>query len=185
MIEQGGSLINSKIGMVFILERAHSGQMVSTTRKVLWLLCWAVMRRKIFLHSVASVVGLARSLRVFAAACFLAVSPLTALAAEKDATILVRQTLPTFTITLQSNPTTGYSWFLESFDETLLEAVLHRYLPPEDAAAGAPGKEVWTFRARHGAFVVPRTSRIVFRYLRPWNAAETPGENVFTIVFVP
>jgi predicted secreted protein len=143
-------------------------------------------------------VGLAGRLRVFAAACFLPAFLITflisgvsssvlsvAVAAEKDATILVRQALPTFTITLQSNPSTGYSWFLESFDTGLLESVLHRYLPPESTAAGAPGKEVWTFRARHGAFVVPRTSRIVFRYLRPWAAGDAPGESIFTVVFVP
>ena len=143
------------------------------------------MRRKILLRPVAPMAGLFRCLRVFAAVSFLAVSPVATQAAEKDATILVRQTLPTFTITLQSNPTTGYSWFLESFDAGLLEAVLRRYLPPQSTAAGAPGKEVWTFRARHGAFLVPRTSRIVFRYLRPWDADDAPGESVFTVVFAP
>ncbi|MBL6933909.1 MAG: protease inhibitor I42 family protein [Alphaproteobacteria bacterium] len=143
------------------------------------------MKRKNPSLPVARIFG---CLRGFAAASILAaflISPSVAMAAEKDATILVRQTLPTFTITLHSNPSTGYSWFLESLDEILLEAVLHRYLPPESTAAGTPGKEVWTFRARHGAFIVPRTSRIVFHYLRPWDAGDAPGERVFTVVFAP
>ena len=37
--------------------------------------------------------------------------------------IIVSQSNPQFTITLASNPTTGYSWFLEATDRPRLEAL--------------------------------------------------------------
>ena len=44
--------------------------------------------------------------------------------------------------------TTGYSWRLaEPLDKNLVQLVGSKYIKPEKAMPGAPGKEEWTFKA--------------------------------------
>ncbi len=104
---------------------------------------------------------------------------------EKASTIQVRQSRPQFALTVESNPTTGFSWHLDSYEADVIEVVGRVYRAPEGGALGASGFEVWTFRARPGAFVAPRVTRIRLLYLRPWDAKDEPREAVFTIVLVP
>jgi len=79
-----------------------------------------------------------------------------------------------FTVTLCSNPTTGFQW-LESAqisDQTVLEQVDHKFVPPEakddrPSPPGTGGKEVWTFKA-----LKKGTSTISMEYSRPWEGGE-------------
>ena len=89
---------------------------------------------------------------------------------------------PEFTITLKSNPTTGYNWFLSSYNGVLIEPVTHRYIAPKKGLMGASGTQVFTFRAKPEAFHVPQKTVIVFSYGRPWEAqwAETKKFTVYT-----
>jgi predicted secreted protein len=57
-----------------------------------------------------------------------------------------------FTVTLCSNPTTGFQWESARIgDPTVLEEASHKFVPPEGNGTppppGTPGKEVWTSRA--------------------------------------
>ena len=79
-----------------------------------------------------------------------------------------------FTVTLCSNPTTGFEW-LESAqisDQTILRQMGHKFIAPEGEgdkppAPGTAGKEVWTFKA-----LKKGTSTISLEYSRPWEGGE-------------
>jgi inhibitor of cysteine peptidase len=75
-----------------------------------------------------------------------------------------------FTITLCSNATTGFSW-LESAqisDPTVLKQVNHERIAPESTGlVGAPGNEVWTFNA-----LKKGTSNIDLQYSQPWEGGQ-------------
>lgn len=82
---------------------------------------------------------------------------------------------PLLTVTLPSNPaSTGFEWELTGIsDETVLEQADHQFVPPEDTGmVGAPGKEIWTFKA-----LSEGNSTITMEYSQPWvngtKAAET------------
>jgi inhibitor of cysteine peptidase len=72
------------------------------------------------------------------------------------------------TVTLGSNPTTGYQWLEEAkiSDETIVQQVSHKFVGPGiDKPPGTPGEEVWIFKAlRKG------TVTILLEYCR-WNGA--------------
>lgn len=90
--------------------------------------------------------------------------------------ITITQKHPTFTITLQSNPTTGFSWQLISYDKNLIEFVGHQFVAPRNKKLiGAPGYETWTFKAKKNV-VTDQTTQIILQYARPWtkdNATKT------------
>ncbi len=78
------------------------------------------------------------------------------------------------TVTLESNASTGFQWVLVNIgDETVLKKTSNTYEAPEDTSmVGAPGKEIWTFKA-----LKKGTSTIAMEYSQPWEngtkAAET------------
>lgn len=83
--------------------------------------------------------------------------------------ILVKKSSPVFEIFLQSNPTTGYSWLLKSYDSNLIVPVTHKFYPPEDKRlVGAPGYEKWVFQVKPVGFIVPQLTSINLIYIRPW-----------------
>ncbi|HEX7364447.1 MAG TPA: protease inhibitor I42 family protein [Dehalococcoidia bacterium] len=75
-----------------------------------------------------------------------------------------------FTVTLCSNATTGFSW-LESAqisDTTVIEQTNHTRIAPENTGlVGAPGTEVWTFKA-----LKKGTSNIDLQYSQPWEGGQ-------------
>src|SRR3990167_8421539 len=75
--------------------------------------------------------------------------------ADKPA-ILVTAKDPQFTIKLQSNPTTGYSWFLREYDSSLIQPLKRVFIPATDKKLiGAPGVELLTFKVKPDGFIVP------------------------------
>ncbi len=96
--------------------------------------------------------------------------------------IMVSSDKPSFVIKLKSNPTTGYSWFLREFNSSLVEPVKQHFEAPTDKKLmGAPGYELWTFRAKPAAFLVPQQTTIRFVYARPWEAADNSTQVVFKV----
>ena len=82
------------------------------------------------------------------------------------------------TITLCSNPTTGFQWVesAQISDQTVLQQTSHKFVPPEETGvAGAAGKEIWTFKA-----LKKGTSTISMEYSRPWEGGEK-GEWTFVL----
>ena len=75
-----------------------------------------------------------------------------------------------FTVTLCSNPTTGFQWSesAQISDRAVLEQADHEFVAPEaKGMVGAAGKEIWTFEA-----VGKGTSTISMEYSRPWEGGE-------------
>jgi predicted secreted protein len=96
--------------------------------------------------------------------------------------IVVTQADPQFTISLASNPTTGYSWFLESYDANLLSLVKHKYNRPAAPMPGAGGFETWVFAVKPEAFAAPQITKINLMYARPWNLNDNNKKTGFTVV---
>ena len=70
------------------------------------------------------------------------------------------------TVTLGSNPTTGFRWCEEAeiSDESVIKQVSHKFVGPGiDKPPGTSGEEVWTFKA-----LKKGTTTISMEYSRPW-----------------
>ena len=92
--------------------------------------------------------------------------------------IFVSRKNPVFTLTLHSNPTTGFSWAIKSYDKNLISLVDHKFIAPKNKKLiGAPGYEVWTFKfkANKGNAAVNPVGHIIMKHRRPWtkNGATT------------
>ena len=89
-----------------------------------------------------------------------------------------------FTVTLCSNPTTGFQWESPQIsDQIVLEQVDRKFVYPEDTGdkplpPGTPGQEVWTFKA-----LKEGESTISIKYSRPWEGGEK-GEWTFKLTVV-
>jgi inhibitor of cysteine peptidase len=85
-----------------------------------------------------------------------------------------------FTITLDSNPTTGYQWQVaRQMDTGMVELIDSQYIAPKTDLVGAPGKEEWHFKAiKEGKAIIS------FEYVRPWEKDELPGQQESFIVIV-
>ncbi len=101
---------------------------------------------------------------------------------EDKPAITITSDQPTFTIKLKSNPTTGFSWYLRSYDANVLQPVKHVFLAPENKKLiGAPGYELWTFRVKPNGFSVPMQTMIRFVYGRAWEAGGQGTTMVFQV----
>lgn len=108
---------------------------------------------------------------------------------EKDApvydqsktTVMVTSAQPVFIIKLKSNPTTGYTWQLHDYDKTLITPVRHRYVAPDTKLMGAPGFDLWTFKVKPEAFVVPHRTSLRLVYVRPWEENQIASDVEFVV----
>jgi len=76
----------------------------------------------------------------------------------------------TLTVTLGSNPTTGFSWeeTAQIADPVILEQTSNKMLMPEGKGiAGAAGSQSFTFRALEKG-----TTKVTLEYSRPWEGGE-------------
>lgn len=77
-----------------------------------------------------------------------------------------------FSVSLESNPSTGYKWDLESaLDESKILKVRSEYVPSGSNRIGAAGKEVWVFKA-----LSPGDYAIKMKYARPWEKDTAPAK---------
>jgi inhibitor of cysteine peptidase len=85
-----------------------------------------------------------------------------------------------FSITLDSNPTTGYSWGLAlPLDENVVELLQHTYQRSGTARLGAGGTEIWTFEPLCEGFTT-----IVLKYRRPWEPDNPNDRQVAYDVYI-
>ncbi len=86
-----------------------------------------------------------------------------------------------FKVSLESNATTGFSWPEQAqiSDVAVLEQTNHEYIEPESDLVGAPGQEVWTFKA-----LKKGTATISMDYSRPWEGGEKSVQTVTITVTV-
>jgi inhibitor of cysteine peptidase len=75
-----------------------------------------------------------------------------------------------FSITLNANHTTGYSWRLaKPLDPAMLQQISDDYHAATSDAVGAPGEEVWTFES-----VAAGDVELDFEYVRPFEKDAKP-----------
>jgi inhibitor of cysteine peptidase len=114
--------------------------------------------------------------RMLRRALFLAVLlASSALAAE---TLRLRPGAST-TLRLTENPSTGYSWRLDTAASVGLDRVAISDAGHKRSAAlpGAPGERLWIIRG-----VAPGAAKIAFAYQRPWEAAPVEKRRVDVVV---
>jgi len=80
----------------------------------------------------------------------------------------------TLVVKLKSNPTTGYSWYLQSIDAPWLQPISHRYVAPSSKLMGAPGYDLWTFKVDPAYQTVPFYTEIELIYTRAWQVNSSP-----------
>ena len=84
-----------------------------------------------------------------------------------------------FTITLESNPTTGYRWQLaQPLDGAVVTLVGKEFKAPDTQHLGAGGREIWTFKA-----VGQGKTTVEMAYLRTWEKDVPPIKlATFTVI---
>jgi inhibitor of cysteine peptidase len=86
----------------------------------------------------------------------------------------------TFTISLESNGTTGYQWQLgKPLDEKGINLIGKFYLPSRSNLLGAGGREAWDFISTNKG-----STEITLVYLRSWEKDNKPGKEVTFKIFV-
>jgi inhibitor of cysteine peptidase len=85
-----------------------------------------------------------------------------------------------FTITLDSNPTTGYQWQIaRQIDTGLVELIDSQYIAPKTGLVGAPGHQEWNFKViKEGKAIIS------FEYVRQWEKDELPVQTESFIVII-
>jgi inhibitor of cysteine peptidase len=113
-------------------------------------------------------------LALAAIAC-MALIPVTITDADNGKTIDVLR-FRTIKLTLESNPTTGYTWQLVSpEDRRVLRLYYSAYRPKPTNLVGVGGHEEWKFRA-----LAPGTAIVKTVYLRAWEGRQ-PSDKTFTV----
>jgi len=114
---------------------------------------------------------------ILLAALFLA---FLSLALAADPTIITAESGKTFTLTLDSNRTTGYRWQLANpVDEKHVKLISSEYHRASTQLMGAGGKEIWTFKA-----VAAGTTEIHLKYVRPWETNIPPAQTTNFLVAI-
>jgi len=85
-----------------------------------------------------------------------------------------------FTVTLDSNPSTGFAWLISAItDESVIDDVNNEFKGADTEMVGAGGQEVWTFEALDEG-----TSTIEMQYSRSWEQGVEPAATFNVTVVV-
>jgi inhibitor of cysteine peptidase len=84
-----------------------------------------------------------------------------------------------FTVALDANPSTGYSWQIVGFDEAVVTLVSSEFKRADKPMPGASGKQIWTFKA-----IGKGETAIAFKYVRPWEKNTPPAKTANVAVTV-
>ena len=92
-----------------------------------------------------------------------------------------------FTLALKSNPTTGFSWQLKSYDTLHLHLIDHHYQHPTSQLIGAPGMEYFRFAVTDNLKQVNQAKpagTIRFSYARPWEKPASSEHDLVVTYYV-
>ena len=77
-----------------------------------------------------------------------------------------------FTISLEANPSTGYSWeLIGPLDDRVVVELGSDHQPGQGTGVGVPGQQLFRFQA-----VGKGTATIVLQYVRPWETGVPPAK---------
>ena len=99
---------------------------------------------------------------------------------ENNGSTVTLEVGQTLILTLESNPTTGYSWELAEFDEAVLKLVSYDYVPDEHppGMVGVGGKDIWYFQAQSQG-----STTLHLEYVYSWEEGVEPVKT-FTVQVV-
>ncbi|MHA6193388.1 protease inhibitor I42 family protein [Pseudomonas wadenswilerensis] len=85
------------------------------------------------------------------------------------------------TLTLPSNPSTGYRWLLQNPANAILNALGPEVYSSRDSEGmvGSDGQSTWRFKAR-----APGEGHLVLVYQQPWAPEETPARTFDCVITV-
>lgn len=101
-----------------------------------------------------------------------------------DKPILLTSKQTTFSVSLPSNPSTGYSWVLQGdYNAALIQPVEQHYVIIKKDLPGAPRLDQWTFKLSKLAFQAPTHITLKLQYVRPWETGSTNNKtlNIITM----
>lgn len=133
------------------------------------------------MNKILAIVAMLLSGAVAAATSTTSASSEMAVYTQDKTNIAVSADSPKFTIKLESNPTTGYSWFLHEYDVNLVQPLKREFKQGDKKLIGSPGYELWTFKIKPAGFTVPQQTTIRFAYARPWEGSENSTQAAFHV----
>jgi len=86
-----------------------------------------------------------------------------------------------WTLSLPSNPTTGYQWQLVALPTNYIELVEHHYVPSDTRRIGAGNYEVWEFHITPAAYEGSRAFILKMHYARPWEKTDSDVKTILII----
>lgn len=89
-----------------------------------------------------------------------------------------------FTVTLNANPTTGYTWKIIKYDNFLLKLISTQYIVPNTNLIGAGGHMVFTFGIQKTIKKIPANTIMTFTYSRSWEHNGDQTNKTITINFI-
>lgn len=92
--------------------------------------------------------------------------------------ITLKQAQSLFSITVDANPTTGYSWSIKEMDKDNFRLLKKQYTAVNQGLIGSGGKTEFKFKVVNKAF--KGKSQIVLVYSRPWDP-KSGTSKIFTI----
>lgn len=95
------------------------------------------------------------------------------------AKVLLKPNQQMVDITLAANATTGYQWFVQTYDHDLLSLQNYRYIPnpKKQGQVGVGGVAIFSFAVDPRFYDAPQTTLVSFVYQQPWN----PGKNASVV----
>ncbi|MCF6767767.1 protease inhibitor I42 family protein [Thiotrichales bacterium 19S11-10] len=89
----------------------------------------------------------------------------------------------TVTIELPANATTGYQWYLKSYDPDLIRPKSYRYSTNNDSKKiGQGGIAEFKLTVSKRFKSVPQLTEVSFIYVKPWNLEEQTKEKTITLL---
>ncbi len=83
----------------------------------------------------------------------------------------------TIQISLPANGTTGYQWYVQTYDHDLLSLQDYRYATgSNNKLVGSGGSAIFVFNVDPRFYDAPQVTTVAFVYQQPWN----PGQNTTT-----
>lgn len=101
---------------------------------------------------------------------------------EPQKPILLSKNQTRFTLQLKANPTTGYSWYINSYTTPGLRLVKYAFTPDQSGKIGAGGVASWDFVVEKTALIAPSLLKVDLTYARPWNVTDQPVKRTVTIL---
>lgn len=117
-------------------------------------------------------------MKMFLSACLMLLT--SCLYADDVITVSVAPGETSFTVSLPSNPTTGYDWTITRFDAKLLKLVTSKYTPDKTDRIGSGGTMAFNFELLSGVSI-PQTTTMEFRYARSWEKDGATLQNVVVV----